>query len=166
MTTSRERSVRTAPFALRIFQRREGMAAVVYRRRVNGAGRDRLERLAGLSPIAYTAGLGLLREAVAAYPTPGKPPSPRQGKAGRAEPARGEALQPGPSYPLDGDWGARIACYALVAHRLRNGERLLRAADHLRYADANEAAWWLGLLTRSEGIRALRALRILVEAVE
>ena len=58
-----------------------------------------------------------------------------------------------------------MACYAFVAQGLRNGERLLRAAGHLRHADGNEAAWWLGLLTRAEGGRAVRALRILTEAV-
>ena len=141
--------LREAPFAVRVVQRNTGRAAIVYRRRPTENGRDRLHRIAALSPLAYTAAGGLLRDAVMA--------------------ARGGAkaeLALGPSYPLDADWGARLACYALLYQGLRQPERLLRAAGHLRAADGNEAAWWLGLLTREEGNRALRALRILTEAVE
>jgi hypothetical protein len=36
----------------------------------------------------------------------------------------------------------------------------------LAAADGVEAAWWLGLILNSKGKRALRALRILVEAVQ
>jgi hypothetical protein len=38
------------------------------------------------------------------------------------------------------------------------------AAGHLKEADAAEAAWWLGAMTRRDGRRAIRALRILTEA--
>ena len=141
--------LREAPFAVRVVQRNTGRAAIVYRRRSTEGGRDRLQRIAALSPLAYTAAGGLLRDAVRAA----------QGGA-KAE------LAPGPSYPLDADWGARLACYALLSQGLRHPERLLRAAGHLRAADGNEAAWWLGLLSREESNRALRALRILTEAVE
>jgi len=140
--------LREAPFAVRVVQRNTGRAAIVYRRRPTEGGRDRLQRVAALSPLAFTAAGGLLRDAV--------------GAAGRAA----TDFAPGPSYPLDADWGARLACYALLSQGLRQPERLLRAAGHLRAADGNEAAWWLGLLTREEGNRALRALRILTEAVE
>jgi len=39
------------------------------------------------------------------------------------------------------------------------------AADALRRADATEAAWWLGLMSGARRARAVRALRILLEAV-
>ena len=42
---------------------------------------------------------------------------------------------------------------------------MANAADNLKHADGTEAAWWLGLLTRQDNLRALRALRILTEAV-
>jgi hypothetical protein len=34
------------------------------------------------------------------------------------------------------------------------------------HADGAEAAWWFGLMARPNGKHALRALRILVEAVK
>ena len=74
-------------------------------------------------------------------------------------------LTTGPFHPLDADWGARVACYALVASGLRSAERLHCAASHLQHADETEAAWWLGLMARPNGKRAVRALRILTEAV-
>jgi hypothetical protein len=54
----------------------------------------------------------------------------------------------------------------LVAAGLRNSERLHRAAANLHHADGAEAAWWLGHMARPAGKRAVRALRILVEAVK
>jgi hypothetical protein len=147
------------PFTLRIMRRRAGDAAILYRRAA-GAGRDaRLQRVAALSPLAFSAGAPLLRAAVhtcaAAYP------SRRRG--GNA----GGALEPGgPARLLDADWGARVACYALVAAGLRDADGLQRAAAGLQHADGAEAAWWLGMLTRHNGARAARALRILVEAVQ
>lgn len=142
--------IRQAPFAIRIVRRQAGDAAIVYRRGLDDHQRDRLKRISGLSPLSLTAGMPLLRGAARA--------------AGNGTPAR---LSPGPFIPLDADWGARVACYALVAEGLRDAERLTRAADHLRTADAAEAAWWLGLMTASpdSATRATRALRILVEAV-
>ena len=68
--------------------------------------------------------------------------------------------------PYVRDWGARAACYALVAAGLRNASRLHAAAENLRRADGVEAAWWFGLLEGSHRKRAVRALRILVEAVK
>lgn len=142
--------LRRAPFALRVVQRKGGLAAIVYRRQGDAQGRDRLQRVAALAPLAYTAAAPMLRDAVTA--SPGAPPNGR--------------LQPGPFYPLEEDWGARIACFGLLAAGLTDGERMLRAAGHLRRADPVQAAWWLGLLTRDDGGRALRALRILTEAVQ
>ena len=148
-------AIRHAPFALRIVQRRGGRAAIVYRRQMGADGRARLRRLAALAPLAFTAGRTLLHEAVAHSADASGQPS-----------TRGVELLPGPFYPLAEDWGVRVACFALLAAGLRDGERLARAAAHVRAADANEAAWWLGLLTRSDNARALRALRILTEATQ
>lgn len=144
--------IREAPFAIRVVRRREGEAAIIYRRQHTPQGRDRLTRLAGIGPLAYTTGLPLLRAAV-------------RGQAGAN--GRTPKVAPGPWLALDADWGARVACYALVAEGLRDPERLGKAAGHLQRADGAEAAWWLGMMT-SEGPaarRATRALRILTEAV-
>ncbi len=145
-------ATRRAPFALRVVQRKGGRAAIVYRRQADATGRDRLGRLAAISPLGFTAALPLLRDAAV---------------HSASEPQRKVAagLTAGPFYPLADDWGVRVACFALLAAGLLDGERLARAADHVRAADPNEAAWWLGLLTRGENRRALRALRILTEAV-
>jgi hypothetical protein len=142
--------IRQAPFAIRIVRRQAGDAAIVYRRGLDQRHRDRLRRVASLGPLSLSAGMPLLRGAAR---------SASHGAVAR--------LTPGPFIPLDADWGARVACYALVAEGLRDAERLTRAADHLRNADAAEAAWWLGLMTASPeaATRATRALRILVEAV-
>jgi hypothetical protein len=75
-------------------------------------------------------------------------------------------LEPGPFYPLDADWGPRVVCYAIVTAGLRNPERMSRAAVNFQRADGAEAAWWFGLMSNSHRKRALRALRILVEAVK
>ena len=85
--------------------------------------------------------------------------------AGRTLKANG-ALKPGEFYPMDSDWGSRASCFAIICAGLRDGERMLKAASRMREADGNEAAWWLGMLRNGEGVRALRALRILTEAVE
>jgi len=140
--------VREAAFALRVVRRRGGDAAILYRRRLDAKGRELLRKVAAISPLAYSAGVGLLRGAV-------------RGIAGPSA-----KLASGPFHPLDADWGARVACYALVAAGLRNPERLHRAAANLVHADGTEAAWWLGLMARPSGKRAVRALRILVEAVK
>lgn len=139
-------ALRQAPFALRVVQRRGGRAAIIYRRQADARGRDRLQRIAALSPLAFTAAGGLLREALE--------------RSGAPTAERVNAF-----IPLDGDGGARLACFGLLAAGLRDGERLARAADHLRAASGAQAAWWLGLLTQEDGRRALRALRILTEAV-
>ncbi len=137
-----------APFALRVVRRRDGLAGIVYQRSADSHGHNRLRRVASLSPLAFVAGTPLFREAV------------------RAAGERRRKLTPGPFYPLDGDWGPRVAAFALLAAGLRDGERLGRAAGHLRHADAAETAWWLGLMTGPGGDRAVRALRILTEAVQ
>ena len=149
-------TIRQAPFALRVVQRGGGTAAIVYRRRSDANGRDRLQRVASLGPLAFTAATPLLREGVcrtAASET-------------AAKNDQNEVLAAGRFHPLDRDWGARIACFALLSMGLRDAERLIRAAGHLRHADPDEAAWWLGLLTRDDNTRALRAFRILTEAVD
>ena len=157
----REWILRNAPFALRIVQRKDGKAAIVYRRRADAEGRDRLQRVAAISPLAYTAARPLLRDAIK------KSEIVVEAREAAAAEANGAAdLDAGPFAPLDEPWGARVSCYALVAAGLRDGERLLRAASHLRAADPTEAAWWLGLLSRDDALRPLRALRILTEAVE
>jgi hypothetical protein len=140
-------NVRQASFALRVVRRRAGDAAILYRRRLTTRGEERLDRIAPVGPLAFSAGTPLLRVAV------------------REAAGPGARLTTGPFHPLDADWGARVACYALVAKGLRDAERLHRAAANLLHADGPEAAWWLGLMARPSGVRARRALRILVEAV-
>lgn len=140
-------NIRRATFALRVVRRHGGDAAIVYRRRVNERHEERFDRIAAIAPLAFTAATGLLRSAVRAVSGPGA------------------KLTTGPFHPLDPDWGARTACYALVAAGLRDADRLHRAAENLRHADGVEAAWWLGLLAGAGRRRAVRALRILVGAV-
>jgi len=142
-------NIRKAPFALRIVRRHAGDAAILYRRTLNPKQEERLIRVGAISPLAFSAGGGLLREAVRAV----------AGKSAR--------LSYGPFHPLDPDWGARVACYTRVASGLRNAQRLHKAAEHLRQADGAEAAWWFGLIQQPvNGRRAARALRILLEAVK
>lgn len=141
-------NIRQAPYALRVVRRRDGSAAIVYRRRLTKKGEERLDRIAAISPLAYSAGAALLRAAV------------------RAVHGKEVVLSTGPFHPLDPDWGAKVACFALVARGLRSAERLYKAGDNLRHADGAEAAWWFGLISGTSGKRALRALRILVEAVK
>lgn len=147
--------IRIAPFAIRIVQRKGGKAGIVYRRQADPKGRDRLQRLASLSPLTFSAATPLLREAIKAS------------AASQHQPLHaGQVLTTGAFHALDGDWGARVACYGIIASGLRNAERLISATHHLRRADPNEAAWWLGLMTRNGKVRATRALRILTEAVK
>jgi hypothetical protein len=131
---------------LRFVQRRDGLAGIVYRRRVNDKMEERFDRVAALSPLALTAASGLLRNAVRAGGGPAK-------------------MEPGPFRPLDPDWGARVAGYALVARGLRNARRLSKSAEHFRAADATEAAAWFGRMQDGRGKRWVRALRIITEAV-
>lgn len=145
-----EEAIRAAPFALRLVRRKAGRAAIVYRRQANAEGLDRLQRVAALNPLAYQAALPLLREAV---------------RASALEPD-GPSLAPGPYKPLNSNWGPRVACLALVCAGLRDAERMALAAGHLRRLDSALAAWWLGRLMQDDSVRALRALRILVEAVQ
>ncbi|MGD0916903.1 MAG: hypothetical protein ABSB22_10630 [Thermodesulfobacteriota bacterium] len=142
-------SVRSASFAFRVVRRKSGMAAIIYRRSLKTNGTERLTRVAALGPLAYSAGTSLLRSAVQL---------PGQTRLGK--------LEPGPFYPLDPDGGARVACYALVARGLRNPTGLHHAAENLKRADGTEAAWWFGLMNGAKGLRAVRALRILLEAVK
>lgn len=139
--------IRDAEFALRIVRRREGNSAIVYRRALE-KGTTRLTRVAAMSPLAYSAAVPFLRTAVRAVNGP-------------------EAkLSKGPYLPLDPDWGARVAIYAFVSAGLRETEGLTKAVQAIQNSDGAEAAWWLGLMTRTSGHRAVRALRILVEAVK
>ena len=141
------KATRAAPFALRVVQRREGLAAIIYRRRVNDRMEERFERVAALSPLALTAASGLLRAALKA-------------NGGKAR------LEPGPYQPLDADWGVRVAGFALVARGLREARRLSRSAEHFRAADPTEAAHWFGRMQDGRGSRGVRALRIITEAVK
>ena len=139
-------NIRRAGFALRVVRRRAGDAAILYRRRLTERHEERPDRVAAISPLAFAAAGALLRGAVRA--------------AGNAR------LAPGPFLPLDPNWGSRVACFALVAAGLRNAEPIHKAADNLRHADPTEAAWWFGLMSARNGKRAVRALRIFVEAVK
>ena len=141
-----ERATREAPFAVRVVQRSGGLAGIVYRRRVNDRLEERFDRVAALSPLAFTAAGGLIRAAVKAA---GGPPR----------------LQPGPFQPLDADWGVRVAGFALVARGLRDARRLSKSAEHFRTADPAEAAAWFGRMQDGRGTRWVRALRIITEAV-
>jgi len=140
--------IREASFALRVVRRRRGDAAILYRRTLDAKRQERFTRIGPISPLAFSAGAPLLRAAV------------------RATAGPQVRLTTGPFHPLDPDWGARVACYAIVASGLRNADRLHRAAANLQHADATEAAWWLGVMTRESSRRAVRALRILLEAVK
>ncbi len=140
--------IRQASFALRIVRSRSGDAAILYRRSLDAKHQERLTRIKSISPLAFSAGASLLRAAV---------------RAGSGSDAR---LTTGPFHPLDADWGARVACYALVGSGLRNAERLHRAAMNLQHADGAEAAWWFGLMENGTRKRVVGALRILVEAVK
>lgn len=142
-------TVRQASFALRVVRRRTGDAGILYRRTLTSKRVERLTRIGAISPLAFSAAMPLLRAAV-------------RGSGGSA----GVRLATGPYHPLDADWGARVACYALVASGLRNPTRLARSAANLKEADQTEAAWWLGAMTRRDGKRATRALRILTEATK
>jgi hypothetical protein len=142
-------TVREATFALRVVHRHAGDAGILYRRTLTAKRVERLTRIRAISPLAFAASMPLLRAAV-------------RGSGGAAS-AR---LAAGPYHPLDPDWGARVACFALVASGLRDAGRMARAAAHLREADGAEAAWWFGAMTRRDGRRAIRALRILTEATK
>lgn len=158
--------IRYAPFAIRVVNRSTGRAAIIYRRKPDSRGRDRLQKLVSLSTLAFTAGASLLRDAVSKSVI--QMPASRRRRSREQkneEPRRVTALSPGELYPLDADWGARVACFGLLASGLRNAENLMKSAGHFRNADPLEAAWWLGMLTRDDNLRALRALRILTEAV-
>ncbi|MFH1952405.1 MAG: hypothetical protein ABIL06_12400 [Pseudomonadota bacterium] len=140
--------VREASFALRVVRRKTGDAAILYRRQLTQKGEERLDRIGAISPIAFSSGIVLLRSAVRAIAGPAT------------------KLTTGPFHPLDMDWGARVACYVHVSSGLRNAGRLHRAAANLQHADGTEAAWWLGLMAGAQGKRAVRAMRVLIEAVK
>lgn len=149
--------IREASFALRVVRRRAGDAAILYRRSLDEHMNERLTRVTSISPLAFASGAALVRQAA------------REGSkevAGRNPSRSRSALEPGPFYPLDPDWGARVACYAMVASGLRNAERLHRAAGNLQTSDPGEAAWWFGLMRNGRLARTRRALRILLEAVK
>lgn len=152
--------IREAPFAIRVVQRKDGKAVIVYQRKPDKKGKDRLQRAATLSSLAFTAAIPMLRDAVTKSQIPNSSPRNSNNKSQVME------LNPGPYYPMDMDWGPRVACLGIISAGLRDGDRLLRAVSHLRGADPNEAAWWLGMLTRDDNMRAIRALRILTEAVQ
>lgn len=145
--------IREASFALRIVRRRTGDAAIIYRRSLDEKMNERLSRVTSVSPLAYASAASLIRQAA-------KESQPKAEKGTRF------ALKPGPFYPLDSDWGARVACFAMIASGLRNADRLHKAAGHLQSSDPGEAAWWFGLMRNGRLNRTRRALRILLEAVQ
>jgi hypothetical protein len=63
------------------------------------------------------------------------------------------------------EWGARLACLAIVSRGVRDHDRLAIAAGRITGLSGTDAAWWVGLLTGPGAERAARALRILTEAV-
>ena len=140
--------VRQASFALRVVRPRSGDVAILYRRSLSSNRQEKLTKVGAISPLAFTAGTALLRAAV------------------RATSGPATKLSTGPFHPLDGDWGARVGCYALVASGLRDAGRLHKAAGNIFHSDAAEAAWWFGLMEDGRRKRVVRALRILVEAVK
>lgn len=139
-------TVRDASFALRVVKRRTGTAGIIYRRSLKPNGEERLTRVSALGPLAFSAGATLLR--------------------GSVRGASVTKFTPGPYYPVDQDYGVRVACYALLTSGLRNAAAMHNAADAMKRADATEAAWWFGLMSGARRVRAIRALRILVEAVK
>lgn len=147
MASVSEQATRAAPFALRVVRRQAGLAGIIYRRRVNDRMEERFDRVAALSPLALTAASGLLRTAVKACTGQNK-------------------LEPGPYLPLDADWGARVAGFAIVARGLREARRLSKSAEYFRSADATEAASWFGRMQDGRAARWVRALRIITEAVK
>lgn len=132
-------------FTIRLMRRREGMVGHIYQRQLDTQGRFRLQRIGALNPLALRAASSMLRQAL---------------------PHTKQDLKTGKHYPLSEVWGARLACYALLSAGLRSVERLERAAWHMERADPIEAAYWLGRLQHAPDSRPLRALRILVEAVD
>lgn len=140
--------LRDAEFALRVVRRRNGDAGILYRRTLTEYGRERLERVTSISPLALLAGAPLLRAAV------------------RASEGSIALLKGGTYHPLERGWGAKVTCYALVASGLRDGDKLNRAAASLARLEGIDAAWWLGLMANGMRTRAVRALRILTEAVK
>lgn len=79
--------IRQATFALRVVRRRAGDAAIPYRRRLTPTGQERLDRIAQLGPLGFSAGTSLLRTAV------------------RSNGGTSAKLSTGPFHPLDADRG-------------------------------------------------------------
>jgi hypothetical protein len=151
---ARRRALRNAPFAVRITRRDGNLAATIYRRTLNSRRLNRLARLTAIGPAAFTAATPLLRAALNAAD-----------RAALNAADRTARFDPGPYLPIDANWGVRLACFGLVGTGLRDTSRLVQTARRLRDADATEASWWLGQMTSPTGPRAVRALRILLEAV-
>lgn len=146
--------IRDASFALRVVRRRAGDAAILYRRSLDDKMNERLTRVTAISPLAFASAASLIRQAA------------KEGQIkDKDKKATRFALKVGPFYPLDPDWGARVACFAMVASGLSNADRLHKAAGHFQSSDPGEAAWWFGLMRNGRLNRTRRALRILVEAV-
>ncbi len=95
--------IREAPFALQVVRRHAGDAAVLYRRTLDEKRRERLTRIAPISPLAFAAGTPLLRAAV------------------RATSGSDAKLVPGPFFPLDPRFDALRSDprYAKLAASLR-----------------------------------------------
>ena len=151
-----------APYAIRITLRREGETVLVYRRAPDASRRDRLQRIATIGPLARTVADGLLRRAAEGT----EEPDAQSGR--RRRPVASGASGPlavGKYHPRRAEWGARLACLAIVSRGVRDHDRLAIAAGRITGLSGTDAAWWVGLLTGPGAERAARALRILTEAV-
>ena len=151
-----------APYAIRITLRREGETVLVYRRAPDASRRDRLQRIATIGPLARTVADGLLRRAAEGT----EEPDAKQGR--RRRPVASGASWPlavGKYHPMRAEWGARLACLAIVSKGVRDHDRLAIAAGRITGLSGTDAAWWVGLRTGPGAERAARALRILTEAV-
>lgn len=141
-------NVGEAAYTLRITRRRDGDAAIVYQTELTDAGKERLVRVAAIGPLTFAAARPMLHAAV------------RTADGPEAD------LAPGPSHPLSAKWGVRVVVYALIAAGLRDADRLRRAAEVIQHADSLETVWWLARLEGDNRARTIRALRILIQAVE
>jgi len=152
-----------APYAIRITVRREGETVLVYRRAPDASRRDRLQRIATIGPLARTVADGMLRRAAEGTEEPDAQAGRRRRKV--IPPDDSWPLAVGKYHPMRAEWGARLACLAIVSKGVRDHDRLAIAAGRITGLSGTDAAWWVGLLTGPGAERAARALRILTEAV-
>ena len=73
MARQSERDTRAAPFALRVVQRTGGLAAIVYRRRVNDRMDERFDRVAAISPLGHATQEFLIQQGLEGDKAKGPP---------------------------------------------------------------------------------------------